>query len=89
MYITEDLLDPQFPVGLVIFTEEIFNNEKLYFLCSVSSACHPQPKQQHNESKYFDKFQPSVAFHIETSHLISNANKMTMEYIYLWNAALG
>ena len=31
--------------------------------------------------KWVNPFQPSVAFHIETSHLICNANQMTGFYI--------
>ena len=34
-----------------------------------------------NISKYFDRFQINVAFHIETSHLIYIANQMTCFYM--------
>ena len=32
---------------------------------------------KHDPRKYFNPSQPSVAFHIETSHLISTASQMT------------
>ena len=36
---------------------------------------------KHDPGKYFNPSQPSVAFHIETSHLIYTANQMTGLYM--------
>ena len=36
---------------------------------------------KHGPRKYFNLSQPSVAFHIETSHLIYTANQMTGFYM--------
>ena len=36
---------------------------------------------KHDPRKYFNLSQPSVAFHIETSHLIYTANQMTGLYM--------
>ena len=40
-----------------------------------------------NISAHFNPFQPSVAFHIKTSHLIFNANQMT-GFFMKWNTGL-
>ena len=36
---------------------------------------------KHDRGKYFNPSQPSVAFHIETNHLIYIANQMTGLYM--------
>ena len=40
-----------------------------------------------NISAHFNPFQPSVAFHIKTNHLIFNANQMT-GFFMKWNTGL-
>ena len=63
----------QFPADLVTFTEEILN-EKLHFLCSVSSSlkwlhtpCTPKTNKSFKKYQAYHKVQFQTPFHIKAS----------------------
>ena len=51
-----------------------------------SGVWHPLNSEQQSQIFHLNPFQPSVTFHIETSHLICNANQIFGFYM---NATLG
>ena len=75
-----DLFSKCETADLVAFTEEI-RNEKLHFLCSGRIHRVLVPPILENEWNYFSLFQPRVAYHTETSHLIYRAKQITSFYM--------